>query len=110
MSFYLSFAKNSKRHTCGMIFLNRTIIILHCLHFDSNVANIYKFKHLFGNLLHVCGVAVKALYSYIMTSLRQTSGINCNNIAKRYLDSRLQTSLINIACFWLFISASKSEL
>ena len=41
----------------------KTIIILHCLHFDSKLANIYKFKHLFGNLLHVCGVAVKPLYS-----------------------------------------------
>ena len=45
-----------------------------------------------------------------MTSLRQTSGINCNNNAKRCLDSRLQISLINIACFWLFVSASKSEV
>ena len=52
----LSFVKNSKRHTCGMVFLNRTIIILHCLHFDFKVANIYKFKHLFGKL--ICGVAV----------------------------------------------------
>ena len=56
MSFFLSFVKNSKRHTCDMVFLNRTIIILHCLHFDSKVANIYKFKQLFGNML--CGVAV----------------------------------------------------
>ena len=61
--FFLIFVKNLKRHICGLIFLNRTIIILHCLHFDSKVANIYKFTHLFGNLLHVCGVAVKPLYS-----------------------------------------------
>ena len=61
--FFLSFVKNSKRHTCGMIFLNRTMIILHYPHFDSKVANIYKFKHLFGNLLQACGVAVKPLYS-----------------------------------------------
>ena len=63
MSFFLSFVKNLKRHICGMLFLKRTITILHCLHFDSKVANIYKFKHLFGNLLHVCGVALKPLYS-----------------------------------------------
>ena len=62
-AFFLSFAKNLKRHICGMIFLNRTTIILHCFHFDYKVANIYKFKHLFGNLLHVCGVAVKPLNS-----------------------------------------------
>ena len=61
--FFLSFVKNSKRHTCDMVFLNRTIIILRCLHFDSKVANIFKLKHLFSNLLHVCGVAVKPLYS-----------------------------------------------
>ena len=61
--FFLSFVKNSKRHTCDMVFLNRKIIILHCLDFDSKVANIYKFKHQFGNLLHVCGAAVKPLYS-----------------------------------------------
>ena len=54
--FFLSFVKNSKGHTCDKVFLNRTIIILQCLHFDSKIANIYKFKHLFGNLL--CGVAV----------------------------------------------------
>ena len=43
-----------------------------------------------------------------MPSLRHTSGINCDKNAKRYLNSRLQSSLINIACFWLFISASKA--
>ena len=64
MSFFLlSFVKNLKQHNCGMIFLKRTIIILHCIRFDSKVANIYKFKHLFGNLLHVYGVALKPLYS-----------------------------------------------
>ena len=61
--FFLSFVKNLKRHICDIILLNRTIIILHCLHFDSKVANIFKFKHLFGSLLHVCGVAVKPLYN-----------------------------------------------
>ena len=43
-----------------------------------------------------------------MTSLRQTLGINCNENAKRYLNSRLQSLLINIAFFTLFISASKA--
>ena len=35
------------------------LIILHCLHFDSKVANIYKFRHLFGNLLHVVMCQIK---------------------------------------------------
>ena len=63
VAFFLSFVKNLKRHLCGKIFLNRTIILLHCLHFDSKVANIYKFMHLFGNLFNVCGVTGKPLYS-----------------------------------------------
>ena len=61
--FFLVLLRIQKLHTCGMILLNRTIMILHCLHYDSKVAHIYKFKHPFGNLLHVCGVAVKPLYS-----------------------------------------------
>ena len=43
------------------------------------------------------------------TSLSQTSGINSNNSnANHYLDFRLQISLINIACFQLFVSATLS--